>query len=191
MLEENPWMNYMVNGYRIIKPSSIDVGVSVAAEESITPVVIIEQANKRSLKEICIELQEKTSEAVRQEKESLKRLNRLGRWIPLNFVRRHIVRFVARQHRIRRAVLGTAQITSLGFRDLAFHLPSHMGTTMLLSVGGIAKRPLVVGDQVAIRPTVYVAFQVDTRIVHAKKAMIGFRRFRRRIEHPEELEQLQ
>lgn len=188
MLEENPWMNYMVKGYKVIKPSSIDIGVSVAAEESVTPVVVIKEANKKSLKEIAEELDWKASEAVQQEKENLQKLNRLARWVPMNGVRRYIVRFLVKQYRIRRNLLGTAQITSLDFKDLAFHLPSHMGTTMLLSVGGIAKRPLAVGDQVAIRPTVYVAFQVDTRVVHAKKAMRGFRRFRRRIEHPEELD---
>lgn len=187
MLQENPWMNYMMDGYKIIKPSSIDIGVSVAAEESVTPVVVIKEANKKSLKEICKELKRKANEAVEKEKENLENLNRLARWIPFNFVRRRIVRFLVRRYRIRRATVGTAQITSLGFKDLAFHLPSHMGTTMLLSVGGIARRPIVVGDRIEIRPTVYVAFQVDTRLIHAKKTMRAIRRFRRRMEHPDEM----
>lgn len=187
-IEKDPSLHYMVDGYRIINPSSIDIGVSVAADESLTPVVVIEEANKKSLKDICEEMQRKSREAVEQEKGDLKRLNSVGRWIPFNFLRRRVVRFLAGQYRIRRALLGTAQVTCLEFRDLAFHLPSHMGTAMLLSVGGIIKRPIVVDDQIAIRPTAYVSFQVDTRVIHAKRAMRAFRRFRQRIEHPEKLE---
>ena len=188
MLEKDPWLNYMVDGYKIIKPSSIDIGVSIAADESVTPVVVIEEANKKSLKEISEELGSKASEAIQKEKENLERLNRIGRWIPLGFLRRPIVRFVANHYRVRRMVIGTAQVTSLGFKDLAFHLPSHMGTSMLLSVGGVSKRPVVVGDKIEIRPTVYVAFQGDGRVVHGKRAMRAVRRFRRWVEHPYELE---
>jgi len=150
--------------------------------------VVITEANKKSLKEICTELATKASEAVRQEQENLRRLNQLGRWLPFGFLRRRVVRFVASRSWVRRRVIGTTQITSLGFKDLAFHLPSHMGTAMLLSVGGISKRPVVVGDKIEIRPTVYVAFQVDGRVVPAKRAMRAFRRFRRWIEHPHALE---
>jgi len=47
---------------------------------------------------------------------------------------------------------------------------------------------MVVGSNIEIRPTVYVVFQVDGRVVQAKRAMRAFRRFRRWIEHPHELE---
>ncbi len=188
MIEENPWMNYMVDGYKIIKPSSIDIGVSAAAEEGVTPVVIIERANQKSLSKISEELKEKTAEAARLEKENLKKLNWLGRLIPIGFIRRPLVQLFAKRFWVRRRVIGTAQVTSLGFKDLAFHLPAHMGTTMLLSVGGVTKRPIVVGDRIEIRPSAYIAFQVDTRVLNAKKALRAFRRFRRWMESPEELD---
>lgn len=188
MLERNPWMNYMVDGYKIVKPSSIDIGVSVAAEEGVTPVVVIREAHRKSLKEISEELRQKASQAIQMEKQNLARLNRIGRLIPIGFLRRPIIRFLARRYWVRRRFIGTAQITSLGFRDLAFHLPSHIGTTMLLSVGGIVRRPVVVGDKIEIRPTTYLAFQVDTRVLNAKKALRAFREFRRWMEHPHQLE---
>lgn len=188
MIEENPWMNYMVDGYKIIKPSSIDIGVSAAAEEGVTPVVVIREANRKSLRQISEELKAKAAEAARLEKQNLERLNRLGRLIPIGFLRRPLIRFVARRYWVRRRLIGTAQITSLGFKDLAFHLPTHMGTTMLLSVGGVTRRPVVVGDKIEIRPTAYLAFQVDTRVLNARKALRAFRRFRQWIEMPEALD---
>ena len=187
-IEKEPWLNQMVDGYKIIKPSTINVSVSVAAKETITPVVVIQEANKKSLKEISAELKRKASEAIEKEKEILERLDRLARWMPLNFVRRHLVRFLVKQYRLRRAVLGTVQITSLGLKDLAFHLPSHMGTTMLVSVGGVTPRPVVAGDRIEIRPTAYIAFQVDQRVMNAVEGVKCFRRFRRLLEHPAELE---
>lgn len=188
MIEENPWMNYMVDGYKIIKPSTIDIGVSAAAEEGVTPVVVIREANRKSLREISEELKAKAAEAVQLEKQNLERLNRLGRLIPVGCLRRPLIRFVARRYWVRRRLIGTAQITSLGFKDLAFHLPTHMGTTMLLSVGGVTRRPVVVGDKIEIRPTAYLAFQVDTRVLNAKKALRAFRRFRQWLESPEALD---
>ncbi|MFQ5797728.1 MAG: 2-oxo acid dehydrogenase subunit E2 [Bacteroidota bacterium] len=187
-MDKEPWVNYMVDGYKIIKPSSIDIGVSVAANEGVTPVVVIKEANKKSLQEIRQELTSKASEAVEQEKENLEKLNRLARWIPLNFMRRLLVRYLANQYRLRRSVIGTVQITSVGLKDLDFHLPSHIGTTCLFSVGGIVRRPVVVGDRIEIRPTVYLACQVDTRVVNAVRGVRAFRRLRRFIEHPQQLE---
>lgn len=188
LIREEPWINYMVDGYKLIKPSTIDVGVSVAGEEGITPVVVIQEADKKSLQQISEELKTKAAEAVEQERENLKRLNRWGRWLPFDFLRRRVIRYLANQYRVRRTVIGTVQITSVGLKDLAFHLPSHMGTTWLLSVGGVVRRPVVVGDHVEIRPTVYVACQVDTRVVNAVRGVKAFRRFRRLVEHPEELD---
>jgi len=187
-LEKDPWLHYMVDGYKMIKPSSIDVGVSVAAKETVTPVVVIKEANKKSLKEISEELATKASQAIEAEKENLEKLNRFARWLPFNFIRRRIIRFLVKQYRLRRSVLGTVQITSLGLKDLAFHLPSHMGTTMLIGVGGVARRPVVVGDRIEIRPTVYLAVQVDQRVMNAVAGLKVFRRFRRLMEHPHELE---
>lgn len=187
IIEEEPWINYMIDGYKLIKPSTIDVGVSVAGEEGVTPVVVIKEANKKSLRQISEELRAKAAEAVQRERVQLERLNRWGRWLPFDFLRRQIIRFLANRYQIRRKFIGTVQITSVGLKDLAFHLPSHMGTTWLLSVGGVVRRPIVVGDRVEIRPTVYVACQVDTRIVNAVRGVKAFRRFRRLVEHPEEL----
>jgi pyruvate/2-oxoglutarate dehydrogenase complex dihydrolipoamide acyltransferase (E2) component len=187
-LEKDPWLNFMVDGYKMIKPSSIDIGVSVAAKENVTPVVVIKEANKKSLKEISEELARKAGEAVEAEKQNVARLNRYARWMPFNFIRRRLIRFLVNQYRLRRTVLGTVQITSLGLKDLAFHLPSHMGTTMLISVGGVARRPVVVDDRIEIRPTVYLAVQVDQRVINAVAGLKVFRRFRRLIEHPEGLE---
>jgi pyruvate/2-oxoglutarate dehydrogenase complex dihydrolipoamide acyltransferase (E2) component len=66
-----------------------------------------------------------------------------------------------------------------------------METALLFGRGSFAKRPIVVGDRIEIRPTAYVAFQVDMRVIHARKAMRAFRRFRWLIEHPGELERRQ
>jgi pyruvate/2-oxoglutarate dehydrogenase complex dihydrolipoamide acyltransferase (E2) component len=188
-IEKEPWLNYMVDGYKIIKPATIDIGVSVVAQESIAPVVVIQEANRKSLKEISEELKQKAAEAMAKEKENMETLNRIGRWLPFNFVRRPIVRFLAKQYRIRRMTIGTAQVTSIGLRDLAFHLPSHIGTTVLASIGGVAPRPVAVGDCVEVRPTLYIVFQIDQRVMRAVEAVKLFRHFRRLIEHPEKLDQ--
>jgi 2-oxoglutarate dehydrogenase E2 component (dihydrolipoamide succinyltransferase) len=51
----------------------------------------------------------------------------------------------------------------------------------------IEKRPVVVDDQVVIRPMMYVALSYDHRIVDGREAVTFLKRVKELIENPERL----
>jgi 2-oxoglutarate dehydrogenase E2 component (dihydrolipoamide succinyltransferase) len=57
----------------------------------------------------------------------------------------------------------------------------------ILGMHKIEKRPVVVGDQIAIRPMMYVALSYDHRIVDGKGAVTFLVRVKERLENPERL----
>ncbi len=186
-IEKYPWSHYMLDGYKIIRPSSIDIGVSVAGRENITPVAVIKEANTKSLKEIVEEFIRKRREVLKEEGENLERLNKIGQWIPLNSIRKALIRFFSKNQGVRRRVIGTFQIVSIGSREIEFHLPNVIGTTALLGMGGVIKRPIVIRDKIEIRPTLYVSIQIDHRMLQVVNSLRFLKRFRRYLEHPFEM----
>jgi 2-oxoglutarate dehydrogenase E2 component (dihydrolipoamide succinyltransferase) len=188
IMKKYPWTNYMIERYRVIHPSSIDVGISVAGEEVITPVVIIREADKKSLIEIVEEFRRKTAEAIRDEEKNLEKLRKIGRLLPINFLRRMVIRYLAQSYRLRRQVVGTVQISMMNTKETDLFIPMTMGTAVLMGVGGVANRPVAVGDKVEVRPSVYVTLLIDHRVWHPLHASELSKELRWIMEHPEELE---
>ena len=184
-LEKYPQVNYMIRGQKMVRPSSIDIGVSVAGEENVAPVVVIREADAKSLQAIAQELFVKSVEAKKQEKEDLKKLDSIGRWIPFSFVRRKLVGLFINNQRVRRELVGTFQITSLNHVDFGF--PAVISTTALLGVGGVAKRCIVVGEEVEVRPTIYLSLVGDHRVLDGVKAGAFLNEVKRLLENPHEL----
>jgi len=188
IMKKYPWSNYMIERYRIIHPSSIDVGISVAGEEVVTPVVIIREPDKKSLQEIVEEFRRKTAEAIRDEEKNLEKLKKIGRLLPINFLRRMVIRYLAQSYRLRRQVVGTVQISMMNTKETDLFIPMTVGTAVFMGVGGIANRPVAVGDKVEVRPSVYVALLADHRTWHPRNGTELAKELRWILEHPQELE---
>ena len=60
-------------------------------------------------------------------------------------------------------------------------------TVAILGVGAIEKRPVVVDDQVVIRPMMYVALSYDHRIVDGREAVTFLKHIKECIENPERI----
>jgi pyruvate dehydrogenase E2 component (dihydrolipoamide acetyltransferase) len=184
-LKKYPWVNYMLRGHKVVQPSSIDIGISVAGEENVAPVVVIREAATKSLQAIAQELFVKSIEAKKQEKDNLKKLDSVGRWIPFSFVRRKLVDLFINNQRVRRELVGTFQITSLS--NIDFFFPAVLSSTALLGVGGVANRCLAVGEKVEVRPTVYLSLVGDHRVLDGVKAVDFLNEVKRLLENPHEL----
>lgn len=188
MLKTFPSANYMLDGYKIVVPDSIDIGVSVAGEETVTPVVVIRNADQKSLGEIVQEFKQKKRQALAAEQENLRKLRQAARWLPVGWIRRHIIRYLANRHFVRRRLIGTFQITTLNVEDVEAHITNHLGTAANLSTGTVVKKPIVVDDKIEIRPTLYTCWQADARVLLVRDSVQAPRLFKWLIEHPSELD---
>ncbi len=190
ILEREPYLQAIIRGNRIVFPDSVDIGVSVATGRSITPIIVIENAQSKTLRDIHRELRDKSAQIVASEKAAKSsggaKWHSYAKWVP-GSVRRAIIGGLGKSAKIRRSKVGTFQITSVDLSDLEFYMPYHMGTTTLMSIGGTKLRAVVVDGEIEIRPTVYVSFGVDQRVVGVVRSLKSFRRFKRLLENPAKL----
>jgi hypothetical protein len=113
-LQHDPQLNSLVRGYRVQQPGSVDIGVSVATGRSVSPVIVINQAEEKSLRQIRDELQQKSARAVNIEKSGPPTWHKWARLAPA-FLRRGVVRAMSSSVPVRRSKIGTVQITSVGW----------------------------------------------------------------------------
>ncbi len=190
ILEREPYLQAILEGNKIVFPDSVDIGVSVATGRSITPIIVIENAQAKNLRDIHHELRDKTAQIIASEKQAKEsggaKWHAYVKWIP-GSVRRAVIGGLGKSAKIRRSKVGTFQITSVDLSDLEFYTPYHLGTTTLMSIGGTKLRPVVVDGKVEVRPTVYVSFGVDQRVVGVVRSLKTFRRFKRLLENPAKL----
>jgi pyruvate/2-oxoglutarate dehydrogenase complex dihydrolipoamide acyltransferase (E2) component len=176
----------LVDGYNVHHSHTLDIGCSVATDTPIAPVIVFRAANTLSLEEIHHQRVQMSREAVAEQEKRLAELEKITRWMPDAVRRRLIARYV-NEPRNRRQLGGTIALSAIELDDMEWMCPSHIGGALLLSMGGIKKRPLVVNGEVEARLCALVTFMIDQRVVHPMRAMRMFRRFRRLVENPEKL----
>jgi pyruvate/2-oxoglutarate dehydrogenase complex dihydrolipoamide acyltransferase (E2) component len=176
----------LVDGYRRYRSDTIDIGCLVAAETTVAPIIVFQEANKLSLEEIYAQRIEMMAQARTDEAKRLADLERMTRFLP-DAVRRNLITRFVRDPRNRRKLSGTIQLSVIELDDMEWMCPAHIGGALVLSMGGIKERPMVVDGQVVPRLCALVTFMIDQRIVHPMRAMRIFRRFKRLIENPEKL----
>jgi pyruvate/2-oxoglutarate dehydrogenase complex dihydrolipoamide acyltransferase (E2) component len=188
-LRKYPQCNMMLGAGKIVIPSSIDIGIAVVGEGvALDPVVVIRQADTKSLQEIIAELREKSRGAKEQQQNDFKVLNRLGRWLP-PVVRRRVMAWMTRNPALRRHYVGTFQVSVIAIPGPVFEfmLPTFLATTGMLSFQGVRPRPIVVDDKVEIRPSAYIVLAGD-HSAGERTALIGFvAELQRLLLNPDEL----
>ena len=102
-------------------------------------------------------------------------------------LRRRLLAWAMKNHTLRRKYVGTAQISILS--DLAdFFVPMSLWTTVLVTMGRVAKRPIIVEDRIEIRPTMYLSLAIDHRMIAGKHSIEFGKEIQRLLLHPTELD---
>ncbi len=81
---------------------------------------------------------------------------------------------------------GTFSLTVLGTVD-GFTPLLYPGQSAILGVGRIAKRPVVIGDEIVVREMATLSLTVDHQVVDGAPASAFLRRIKQLLEHPESL----
>jgi len=183
-LKKTPDANYMMRGYKLVKPSSVDIGVSVAGKTRYAPVVVIRAAERKSLKEIADELARESKIVRAEEEKKLREISRFVRLIPFNFIRFWLIKAFMTRQRIVRTATGTFQLTNFGLfgGELAF---TPIINTSLLGIGAVRDRVIVVDGKIEARPTSYFTIQGDHRTNDARTVGEFIHHMNDFMKHPE------
>jgi pyruvate dehydrogenase E2 component (dihydrolipoamide acetyltransferase) len=161
-LARNPDLNVLFAGRKKYTPSHIDIGVSVAGETFLAPVLLVEDADKKKLPELAREIRARVPEVRSADQTLIATLRRWGWLIPFSLGRKTALRVAARFSGLQRKGSGTFQVSVLSMVD-QFMTPV-FGTAGVLCAGRVRDAVVVVDAQPAVRPTITLTFCVDHRL---------------------------
>jgi pyruvate dehydrogenase E2 component (dihydrolipoamide acetyltransferase) len=172
-LKKHPRVNDMLsgNGTRIIKSSSIDIGVSVSGQESFSPVIVLRDADKKSLIDIIEWLESASDEARKNEQKRIESLNAMWWILPLPSLRRAFLRYYVNSHHVRKDLAGTFQISTLHRKEVTHVSSATFFTTALLIVGGVSKMPFEVNGEMTFSPGAELTLNADHRMLDGMEAV--------------------
>ncbi len=181
-LRRYPQVNALIDGARrIVHPSSVDIGISVLGRTNLAPVVVLSEVDRKDLPTIARELKEGAAKAQAEEAALLRKMNRLGRFLPFGWLRRMAIRMVNRYARVRRGVVGNLQITSLNEEMILYN---RLNTSTMMSVGRVRERPAVIDGKVVPRKSAYMCLAVDHRVLDGVTPMNFAHEVIRLLENP-------
>ena len=161
-LARNPALNVMLAGNRRFYPATVTIGVSVAANSFVAPVLVIAEAESKPLITLAREMAERREGLISESEEFLKQLRRWGWLVPFSFARRFVLKLIARNFENRQKLSGTIQVTSLRRSDTA--IPLTFGSTAVLGIGRVGERVVAVDGQPAVRYMMNLTCTSDHRV---------------------------
>jgi pyruvate dehydrogenase E2 component (dihydrolipoamide acetyltransferase) len=161
-LARNPLLNVMLAGNKRFYPKTVTIGVSVATDSFVAPVLVIGEPDKKPVITIAREMAERKNGLVAEAEGLLKNLRRWGWLIPFSFGRRWVLRLMARNFENRQKLSGTIQVTSLRRTDTT--IPLTFSCTAVLGIGRVGDRVVAVNGQPAVRSTLNLTCTSDHRV---------------------------
>ena len=156
-LKEYPIINASIEGVDILYHRNMDIGIAVSSERGLV-VPIIRNADTKSMSVIEMELNELAHKA---------RDNKLA---------------------IEELTGGTFTITNGGVFGSMLSTPIiNPPQSAILGMHAIEKRPVVINDEVKIRPMMYLALSYDHRIIDGRDAVLFLTLIKKIIEDPVQL----
>jgi pyruvate/2-oxoglutarate dehydrogenase complex dihydrolipoamide acyltransferase (E2) component len=167
-LSRHPDLHAVVGATRRLEPGRVDIGLSVAGESPCAPVLVLEDAGRRSLVDLAGELRGRAAEVREKERRDLAALRRWGRLVPLSALRRAILRTPMRRPAFRRSIAGTFQVSTM--RSVDAMVPLAFVATGVLAAGEVRRRVVADGDRAVVRPTVRLACSFDHAVWDGARA---------------------
>ncbi|TAK22117.1 MAG: 2-oxo acid dehydrogenase subunit E2 [Chloroflexota bacterium] len=153
-LTEHPRLNASLVGDRIVQHGAVHLGIAVALDEGLI-VPVVRDAHTKTILEIGSESKSLSERA---------RANKLA---------------------VSEITGGTFTLTNLGTTGVDTFTPIiNPPECAILGVGKIAPRPVARGDQVVVRPTMWLSLTFDHRIVDGHPAALFLRRVQEILEKP-------
>jgi pyruvate/2-oxoglutarate dehydrogenase complex dihydrolipoamide acyltransferase (E2) component len=156
-----PEAHQLVCGYRRMRPSRVDIGLSVAGQTSYAPVLVIGDATARPLPALVKFLKEEVPRTREKELRDLEGMRRTGWIIPFGWLRRAILRLLNNMFWFRRKLIGTFQVTCLRQVDQVIPLVFYSGAA--LGIGEVSDRVVAIAGQPEVRPMVTFTMAFDHR----------------------------
>ena len=179
-------MGWMIRRWRLVKPSTADIGCSVAAGSTVSPVVVIRDAARKSMVQINEELTQLAEDARARASVEEEQINRIVRWIPFGRLLGLIMRLLFSSQRFVRHITGNFQISITERFGVDFTITATTCVNTML-VGAVKDRPMVEDGQVVVRPAAYFTMHFEHGICGAQDVSAFLEECRHLIANPQEV----
>lgn len=163
----NPRLHQLLAGNRRHYPNRIDIGLSVAGEAFVAPVLVLEAADQKTVGELAAEAVRRAPEAREADQRLLRALRTWGRLAPFGWLRRIILRVLFSSPTFRKKGAGTFQVSSV---PVDWGLTSAFATAGVLFAGQVSQRVVAVDGQPAVRPIMTLTLCGDHAIWDGRAA---------------------
>jgi pyruvate/2-oxoglutarate dehydrogenase complex dihydrolipoamide acyltransferase (E2) component len=175
-LAAHPALHAILAGNRVYYPSQVDIALSISADTSVVPLLVIEGADKKPLRAIAEEIARRAPEVQAAHRNLFATLDRWGWIAPFGAFRRALLRLMFRSFTFRQRGSGTFQVSLVPGVDKA--ATSLFSTTAIL-IGGEVKERVIAADGVpAVRPTIHLTVSADHRLWNGRDGQTFLRAVR-------------
>lgn len=177
-LADNPALHQLIAGNRRVRPTHVDVGLSVAGESFVAPVLVLEGADKKSIEALVEETTRRAPEVRKNDAQMLALLRRIGWLVPLAVLRRALLRLLFRSPGFRRKGAGTFLVSPVA---VDWACTAVFATTGVLFPGAVLQKVVAIDGQPVVRPMMTLTLSVDhgvwdgraaTRFISSVKAAL-------------------
>lgn len=180
-LAKHSQLQKLVAGNRKLSGGRIDIGLSIAGDEILTPMVVLEGVDRKVAFDVYREIQEKAPTARAEADKLMQVLRRWGWVVPFGFLRRRILKSLLNRLWYKRGISGLLQVTILPDLDLV--AAQTFNTAGILAVGGVSERPIVWNGQVTARLTACFTCTIDHKQWNGGNASIFLQELKKILEH--------
>jgi pyruvate/2-oxoglutarate dehydrogenase complex dihydrolipoamide acyltransferase (E2) component len=157
-LHANPQLHQILAGVRRHRPARVDIGLSVAGDTFVAPVLVIEGADSLTVSEIAAFIARRTPEVRLSDQKMLAALRQWGWLLPFGFLRRALLRLLFTSGTFRRKGAGTFQVSTV---PTDWALTSTFSTAGVLVAGQVASRAIAINGQAVVRPVMVLTLSGD------------------------------
>jgi hypothetical protein len=181
-LAENPKLHQVIAGTRRYRPDHVDIGLSITGETFVSPVLVIENADRKTIADIAAETIRRAPEIRESDRRMIQVLRQWGRIVPFGFLRRAILRMLFMSATFRRKGAGTFQVSTV---PVDWALTSCFSTAGVLVGSQVRLRVVVVDGQPAVRPVMNITLSGDHGVWDGRAAARFLAAVKARLETPD------
>ena len=182
-LARHPEIHKMGAGSRVMYPGAVDLGISIAGESFVAPVMVIRGAEAKGLSEIAKESLSLMRTAKRDDRKLRALLRRWGWVVPFGWMRRAILSWAFNRIWFRRGGVGTFQISCIASVDAI--CPFMFNTAGILGIGGVRDRVIAVDGTVMTKPMLTLTCCINHEIWDGRGAATFLTELRKILESGE------
>ena len=160
-----PELHRSLLGNSRVSHGAINVSLSVHAETFVAPLLLVENADRKTLEQIAEEVTRAAPVVREEERKRMRVLNTAGWILPFGFMRRALIRILSRCRFFRRPA-GSIQITYAPEVDYA--IPLTFATTAILCFGKVQQRVVALDGKPAVQPMMTLVCSADHRLWNGK-----------------------